>query len=186
MASNQYKRNLRNMAPVKRVGMLLLSQGAAQSEVARELGVSRTAAWNWAAQLGRDRLARGWQPAQGLAAPGAPVLSPEHSGQLDGMLRTGARNHGFPSDEWTMARVAVLLECEFGVVCSNVHVWRMLGGAPVSGGGCLAAPTPGQPITGDRRWRKAQPPGQPFAGGGGGVVEGECPMSGTDFRPIQR
>jgi transposase len=184
MASNRYQRNLRNMAPVKRVGMLLLAQGATRSEVARELGVSRTAAWNWAAQLERDRRAHGWQPAQGLAAPGAPVLSPQHGGQLEGMLRTGARGHGFPSDQWSMARVAVLLECEFGLVCSNVHVWRMLGGVLAGGGGLLAAPAPRQAIAGDRRWRKEQPPEQPVARGTGG--EGGHHMTETGFRPIER
>jgi transposase len=122
METKHYKRNLRDMGPVRRLGMQLLTQGAAQAEVVRELGVSRTTAWNWAAAL-----AHGEPPTPDLPAPAMPDAQME---RLDVLLRAGARSHGFPSDQWTMARLAVLIECEFGFVYSTLHVWRMLGATP--------------------------------------------------------
>lgn len=126
MAAKHYQRNRRDMGPVKRLGMQLLAQGAAQAEVARELGVSRTSASNWAAALACDTLAPQRLAARDPAPAAAPVLSALQASRLDGMLRCGARAYGFPGDAWTMARLAVLVECEFGLVCSSLQVWRML------------------------------------------------------------
>lgn len=120
MRDKHYMRNLRDMGPVRRLGLQLLREGATQSEVARELGVSRTAASNWAASLESVDAA-----ALEQAAP-VTSLSAAQLQALDCLLRGSARGHGFPSDGWTTARVAVLIESEFGLACSRVHAWRML------------------------------------------------------------
>ena len=42
------------------------------------------------------------------------------------MLVAGAMANGFPTELWTLARVAVLIKKEFGPSYSTVHVWRLL------------------------------------------------------------
>ena len=41
-------------------------------------------------------------------------------------LVAGAVVNGFPNELWTLARVAQLIEREFGLAYSTVHVWRIL------------------------------------------------------------
>lgn len=106
------------MEPVRRVGMQLLTLGATPSEVAREMGVSRTAASNWAARAARECEA-------GPAADPIP-LPPPHRARLRQLLAAGATAYGFPSEAWTIARVAVLIEYEFGLKYSTLQAWRQL------------------------------------------------------------
>jgi transposase len=42
-------------------------------------------------------------------------------------LLEGATAHGFATPPWTLKRVRLLIEREFGVRYSEVHVWRLLG-----------------------------------------------------------
>ena len=114
--NNQHTR--RGMAALRRLGMQLLNQGAAQAEVMRELGVSRTTACNWAA-------------ANTGEVPVLPVrtLSEPDMAHLRKILDGSARVYGFPSDTWTIARMAVMIEWELGLKCSTLNVFRMLGSA---------------------------------------------------------
>jgi len=42
------------------------------------------------------------------------------------MLVAGALANGFPTELWTLARIAKLIERDFGHAFSTVHVWRMI------------------------------------------------------------
>jgi transposase len=103
----------------------LFAQGRSQAEVARELDVSKQSASRWHA---------GWQ-ADGTAAlrtRGPTGRRPKVADdQLEGIERAllrGALAHGFPTDVWTLDRVAVVVQGLTGVALSNPSVWRLLRG----------------------------------------------------------
>lgn len=106
-----------------RAGRLLLA-GKSPPEVARLIGAPRQTVYRWRNVLevgGIDALRdvnKGGRPPQ----LGAGELS-----RLYVMLLEGPVAHGFPTPLWTLKRVRLLIEREFGVRYSEVHVWRLLG-----------------------------------------------------------
>lgn len=130
----------REMAPLRRLGLHLLSQGASQAELMRELGVSRTTAWKWAGALqGGEAL---------VAQASAPRLDGLQRSRLRLVMKRGACACGFPTDGWTMARLAVMIELEFGLACSPVQVFYLLGEEvpqPASVGRFMPSRTGGKP-----------------------------------------
>lgn len=106
-----------------RAGRLLLA-GKSPPDVARIVGAPRQTVYRWQGVLkvgGIDALRdmhKGGRPAQ----LGAGELS-----RLYIALLEGAEAHGFATPLWTLKRVRVLIEREFGVRYSEVHVWRLLG-----------------------------------------------------------
>jgi len=121
MATKRYKRDFKELEARRRKGMRMLARGVAQAEVARELSVSRQTSSNWAAMLAEDRQA--WRRGN-LGRPGA--LTVQDHAKLAKLLVAGAVESGFPTELWTLARVAALIEREFEVSYSTVHVWRLL------------------------------------------------------------
>ena len=106
-----------------RAGRLLLA-GKSPPEVARLVGAPRQTVYRWREVLTvggiealRD-MSKGGRPAQ----LGAAELS-----RLYVALLEGATAHGFATPLWTLKRVRALIEREFGVRYSEVHVWRLLG-----------------------------------------------------------
>jgi transposase len=101
----------------------LFAQGRTQVEVARQLDVSRQSAGRWHA---------GWQAvgATGLQSRGPTGRRPKVAdAQLEGIERAlleGALAHGFPTDVWTLDRIAVVIQGLTGVQLSNPSVWRLL------------------------------------------------------------
>jgi hypothetical protein len=53
-------------------------------------------------------------------------LQPEQLEQLDQALREGARTHGFPTNLWTLPRIAKVIERLTGVHYDPGHVWKTL------------------------------------------------------------
>jgi transposase len=106
-----------------RAGRLLLA-GKSPPEVARLVGAPRQTVYRWRGVLqvgGIDALrdmSNGGRPAQ----LGAAELS-----RLYVALLEGAEVHGFATPVWTLKRVRLWIEREFGVRYSEVHVWRLLG-----------------------------------------------------------
>jgi transposase len=121
MATKRYKRDLKGMELRRRKGMRMLARGVAQAEVARMLEVSRQTASTWAKQLAVD--AQAWRR-KPLGRPGGLDLAQKK--QLGKALLAGAIANDFPTELWTLARVAKLIERKFGVAYSTVHVWRLL------------------------------------------------------------
>jgi transposase len=121
MVTKRYKRDLKGLELRRRKGMRMLARGVAQAEVARTLEVSRQTASTWATQLAGDTQAWRRKP---LGRPGG--LDAAQKKQLGKALLAGAIVNSFPTELWTLARVAKLIEREFGVTYSTVHVWRLL------------------------------------------------------------
>ena len=103
----------------------LFAQGRTQTEVARELDVSRQSASRWHAR---------WQ-ADGTAALGTrgptgrrPKVADSALEPIEQALLKGALAHGFPTDIWTLDRIAVVIQGLTGVTLSNPSVWRLLRG----------------------------------------------------------
>jgi len=101
----------------------MFERGVSQADVARELGVSRETASQWAAAFrngGLDALA-------GAGRAGRlPRLSAQQLGAVEHALSNGPRANGFPTELWTLARVAVVIEAVSGVSYSTTQTWWIL------------------------------------------------------------
>ena len=107
----------------RRIAGKLLQEGKGIREVARLVGASPSSVFRWKHLLEREGM-------EGLKArphPGKPAkLTPQQKQELAGILREGAQAAGFPTDLWTLARVAQVIERYFGVRYHPGHVWRIL------------------------------------------------------------
>jgi transposase len=106
----------------RRRAVELVHQGEAPSTVARILGVNRNSLYRWrkAAEGGLGRLAA--QPHPGPA----PRLNAAQLGELDALLRQGARAQGWPDARWTVKRVAELIRRHFHVSFHPEQVRKLL------------------------------------------------------------
>lgn len=90
----------------------LLGEGWTQAEVARELAVSPAAVCTWAkvlAEQGEDGLKARPNPGR------ASYLTPQQWTEVCALLEAGAIACGFPTERWTLARVAELIRQRYGV-----------------------------------------------------------------------
>ncbi len=55
-----------------------------------------------------------------------PKLSEQQKRELAAILRQGPMAAGFPTDLWTLKRVAAVIERHFGVKYHPSHVWKVL------------------------------------------------------------
>jgi transposase len=94
-----------------------------QVEIARHLGVTEAAVSKWKRQLAEE----GAQSLQLRKATGRPPKLDEHNKQaLVKKLEEGAMAAGFPTQQWTQARVKQVIEREFGVVYHQNYISRLL------------------------------------------------------------
>ena len=100
-----------------------LLNGLSQSKVARKFSVSRTTASRWyraLANKGVDSLKR-------RKATGRPSrLTREQLTRLAQIYSEAPIAYGYPDDHWTTARMAVVIESQFGVRYDRDHVGRLL------------------------------------------------------------
>src|SRR2546427_9511751 len=103
----------------------LFTQGTSQAAVMRRLGVSRPTAHRWY-RLWRRR------GRQGLKATGRlgrkRRLDARQLARVERALLRGPQGHGFPTDLWTLPRVATVIERLTGVHYHAGHVWYILRG----------------------------------------------------------
>ncbi len=110
--------------------MVMLDEGVSQADVARELSVSRQTVSRWARLKDEYADSEPWRR-RALGRPGG--LTDEQKTSLvrrlvDTYVRElGPRRKGSPKPvRWTLARVAGLMEAEFGVSYSLAHVRNIL------------------------------------------------------------
>lgn len=108
----------------RRLRALELQQtGWAQQEIAEALGVSKGAVSQWMTAAE----AAGMEALYARPRPGRPAKLAEAQRLLiPEYLSHGAEAYGFRGNVWICARVAKVIEYEFGVVYHKAHVSRLL------------------------------------------------------------
>jgi putative transposase len=112
------------MAERREEGRKLLEVGEmSQADIARHLGITRAAVSKWKRQL----VEGGSEALQARKATGRPPKLNEETKQvLIEKLEEGAIAAGFPTEQWTQARVKKLIKREFGVVYHQNYISRLL------------------------------------------------------------
>jgi len=106
----------------RRIAGRMLLQGKGVREVARLVGAAPSTVSGW-----KRKLQVGMEALQAKPHPGRPApLTAEQKKELERVLLKGARAAGFPTELWTLARVAQVIEREFGVKYNPGHVWYIL------------------------------------------------------------
>src|SRR3954468_16741468 len=101
----------------------LKQQGWSRQDIAEALGVSPVSVSRWFARV-RDG---GTEALRAHPSPGhPPKLSAAHKRLIPEFLWHGAEAYGFRGEVWTCARVARVIEDEFGVRYHKDHVSRLL------------------------------------------------------------
>jgi transposase len=103
----------------------LFAQGRSQAEVARQLDVSRQSASRWHARWQADGTAALRTRGPTGRRPKVPDSALE---PIEQALLEGALAHGFPTDVWTLERIALVIQGLTGAALSNPSVWRLLRG----------------------------------------------------------
>jgi transposase len=102
----------------------LLQAGRRPAEVAAMVGAPRQTVYRWREVV----QAQGIDALRNMSKGGRPaLLGAEELMRLQVALLEGPTAHGFGTPLWTLKRVRVFIEREFGVRYSEVHVWRLLG-----------------------------------------------------------
>jgi transposase len=103
----------------------LFEEGVRQAEVARRLAVSEASVCRWHKAWERKGTA-------GLRLLGRlgrrPELDDAQHTRLTKALLEGALSHGFPTDLWTLPRIAELIDRLFGVRYHPGYVWWVMRG----------------------------------------------------------
>jgi len=101
----------------------LFAEGVRQAEIARQVGVTHQTVSDWHAAWkhgGREAL-------RGAGRAGRrPKLSPGQLAEVTAALLKGPTVNGYPTELWTLARVAEVIERVTGVEYHPGHVWRIL------------------------------------------------------------
>ena len=106
-----------------RAGRMLLA-GKGPTEVAHAVGVARQTVHTWKGVLDEG----GIDALRAMGNKGRPPQLDERQFELlRRSLLASPTEHGFGTELWTLKRIRQLIERQFGVSYSEVHVWRILG-----------------------------------------------------------
>ncbi len=101
----------------------LLQEGKGVREVGRLVGAAPSSVSRWKQKMDEG----GLEALKAKPHPGRPArLSREQKKELEQVLLKGPQAAGFATDLWTLARVAKVIEREFGVRYHPGHVWYIL------------------------------------------------------------
>lgn len=108
----------------RRVAAKLFAGGKlTQAGIARQLGVTRTSVHRWFQAWRKGGVTR----LRGAGRAGRkPRLEASDWRRLDKVLRGGARRQGFPTEIWTLPRIATVIERTTGIEYHPGHVWKLL------------------------------------------------------------
>lgn len=102
----------------------LLQAGHKPAEVAKMVQAPRQTVYRWQTVL----KSQGLDALRDMSKGGRPArLGAEELTGLQVALLEGPTAHGFGTPLWTLKRVRLFIERQFGVRYSEVHVWRLLG-----------------------------------------------------------
>ena len=105
--------------------MYLKRRGWSQRSIAEALDVSEETVCRWLARV-RDG---GAETLRARSSPGRPSrLSPDQRRSIPELLWHGPEAYGFRGQVWTCARIAKVIEWEFGIRYHKDHVGRILKG----------------------------------------------------------
>src|SRR5665213_1831308 len=101
----------------------LFAKGISQADIGRELEVSHQTVSDWHEKW----VAGGKKTLKRVGQPGRPrKVSESELAKVERALQKGPRANGFPTELWTLARVADVIEKVTGVKYHPGHVWRVL------------------------------------------------------------
>jgi transposase len=107
------------------IAVRMLQAGRGVREVSRLVGVSPASISRWKKVLQEQ----GVEALRAKPHPGRPPrLTADQKQRLAEILRRGARAAGFPTDLWTLRRVAQVIQREFEVQYHPGRVWYLLRG----------------------------------------------------------
>ena len=107
-----------------RAGRMLLA-GKTPAQAAHAVGVARQTAYTWKAVLDEG----GIDALRAMPSRGRPARLDEQQLQALGrMLLDKPTEHGFVTELWTLKRIGVLIERQYGVKFGQTQIWRILGG----------------------------------------------------------
>lgn len=107
-----------------RAGRMLLA-GKTPAQAAHAVGVARQTVYTWKALLDEG----GIDALRAMPGRGRPArLDDEQLQALGRTLLQSPTEHGFGTELWTLKRIGVLVERQYGVKFSQTHIWRILGG----------------------------------------------------------
>jgi len=102
----------------------LLQAGHSPAVVAKMVEAPRQTVYRWQAVL----QSQGLDALREMSKGGRPArLGAEELTRLQVALLEGPGAHGFDTPLWTLKRVRLFIERQFGVRYSEVHIWRLLG-----------------------------------------------------------
>lgn len=107
----------------RRRALQLLKSGKPLSAVARMIGAAKSSVSRWyqAYQEG------GWRTLRPRPIPGRPCrLSEQQKAALARILLKGPLEYGYPTDLWTLKRIAQVIWRQFRIRYHPNHVWRLL------------------------------------------------------------
>jgi transposase len=101
----------------------LFAKGMSQADIGRELGVSHQSVSDWH----KLWLVGGKRALKRTGAPGRPrKVTDAELAKVERALQKGPKANGYPTDLWTLARVAEVIEQTTGVKYHPGHVWKVL------------------------------------------------------------
>jgi len=102
----------------------LLQSGKKPAEVAELVGAPRQTVYRWQGVLNEE----GIDALREMSKGGRPSrMSAEQVEKLRKLVLAGPMACGYGTDLWTLKRVRLLIEKEFAIRYTDVHVWRILG-----------------------------------------------------------
>ena len=107
-----------------RAGRMLLA-GKTPAQAAQAVGVARQTAHTWKAMLDEGSI-DALRAMPGRVRPAR--LDEQQLQALGRMLMDKPTEHGFGTELWTLKRVGVLIERQYGVKFGQTQIWRILGG----------------------------------------------------------